>query len=63
MDKDLKLITRGFKNEILCYYKELGNGVYDVYAGGLCIGVGLTEIEVKKLNNLLKSSCSGLLNN
>ena len=54
MNKDLKLKTERFKFEFLCFYKELNGGVYDLYVHDKCIGVGVSEKDLKKLIKILK---------
>lgn len=53
MHRDITLITRDFKTEILCYYKETNGGVYDVYVASKCIGVSLSYKELNTLKQVL----------
>lgn len=54
MGKDKKYITRDFKVEVSCYYKNTLGGVYDIYLLNRCICQSVTKKDLKELERILK---------
>lgn len=54
MHKDLKYITRDFKVEVSCYYKDTLGGVYDIYLLNRCICQSVTKNDLNQLERILK---------
>ena len=52
--KDKKYKTQDFKVEVLCFFKDVSGGVYDIYIKNTCIAVGISENELLTLEKILK---------
>ena len=46
--------TLGFGEKVQCFFKDINNGVYDVYICDRCIVTGVNKIELDIIVKILK---------